>query len=67
MSNGASPSTMSATERLTELGSILALGLIRLRARKSSPLLADDGDSSLPTSPGESVSPSPVWTFGAGQ
>ena len=34
--NALSPNRMSATERLTELASILALGLIRLRARQSS-------------------------------
>lgn len=67
MSNGTNPSTMSATERLSELGSILALGLARLHARKSRPLLAAAGESSVHFSPAESVAPSPVWTVGGGQ
>lgn len=36
-----------ADERITELGQILALGLIRLHARKSTQSSADRGDSSL--------------------
>jgi hypothetical protein len=32
------PSHMTAAERLTEVAKILATGLMRLRARKSSPL-----------------------------
>jgi len=38
---------MTGTERLAELGQILAAGLRRLHARKSSPLSADCGDSSV--------------------
>jgi hypothetical protein len=34
-------------ERLTEIGEILALGLVRLRARKSSQIPADGGECSL--------------------
>ena len=34
-------------ERIAEIGAILALGLIRLRARKSSPLSDASGESSL--------------------
>lgn len=45
--NALSPSRMTATERLDELASILAIGLIRLRARKSSQLSTDRGDSCL--------------------
>ena len=41
------PSHMSAAERLAEIAEILAAGLMRLRARKSSPLSADRGESSL--------------------
>jgi len=41
------PDHMTGTERLAELGQILAAGLMRLRARKSSPLSADRGDSSV--------------------
>jgi hypothetical protein len=36
---------MTLEERLSELGQILARGLIRLHAREASPLSADDGDS----------------------
>ena len=42
---------MSAAERLDEIADILAAGLIRLRARKSSPLSRDHGESSLDFSP----------------
>jgi hypothetical protein len=34
-------------ERLSEIGEILALGLIRIRARKSSPILPTSGEISL--------------------
>ncbi len=40
-----SPDFMTSDERLAELGQILARGLIRLHARKSSRLSADHGDS----------------------
>jgi hypothetical protein len=42
---------MSAAERLDEIADILAAGLIRLRARKSSGLSAHRGESSLDFSP----------------
>jgi hypothetical protein len=38
---------MSTAERLDEIADILAAGLIRLRARKSSALSRDRGESSL--------------------
>jgi hypothetical protein len=38
---------MTAAERLDEIAEILAAGLMRLRARKSSPLSCDHGESSL--------------------
>jgi len=38
---------MSAAERLTEIAEILAAGLMRLKARKSTPLSAHSGESSL--------------------
>jgi hypothetical protein len=38
---------LTGIERLAELGEILALGLMRLQARKSSRLSADPGDSSV--------------------
>jgi hypothetical protein len=45
------PRHMSAAERLDEIADILAAGLIRLRARKSSALSRDRGESSLDFSP----------------
>ena len=47
MTNAISPDQMSAAERLDEIADILAAGLIRLRARQSSPLSPDCGESSL--------------------
>jgi hypothetical protein len=41
------PDHMTADDRLTEIAEILALGLMRLHAHKSSPLSADRGDSSV--------------------
>ncbi len=41
------PNQMTPAERLDELASILAAGLIRLRARQSSKQSADRGDSCL--------------------
>lgn len=41
------PSHMSAAERLDEVAEILAVGLMRLRDRQSSPLSPDTGESSL--------------------
>ena len=50
-------------ERLDEIADILAAGLIRLRARKSSPLSRDRGESSLDFSPDQSghVPPRTRW------
>ena len=45
---------MSAAERLDEIADILAAGLMRLRARKSSSLSRDRGESSLDFSPHQS-------------
>jgi len=45
--NSVHPDRLTVPERLAELGQILALGLMRLRARKSSRLSADRGDSSV--------------------
>ena len=42
---------------LTEIAEILAAGLMRLRARKSSPVSADFGESSLPNSLAKSGDP----------
>ena len=43
--NQLKPEMMTADERLAEIAEILARGLVRLHARKSSPLSADDRDS----------------------
>jgi hypothetical protein len=45
---------MTAAERLDEIADILAAGLIRLSARKSSALSCDHGESSLDFSPDQS-------------
>jgi hypothetical protein len=45
--NPLSPSAMSPAERLAEIAEILAAGLVRLRARQSTPLLPSPGESSL--------------------
>ena len=42
---------MTAAERLAEIAQILARGLMRLRARQSSQLSGDRGDSCLDCSP----------------
>ena len=47
MGNPLHPSHMTAPERLAELAEILAAGLMRLRARQSTPLSAHRGESSL--------------------
>jgi len=47
MPNALDPNRMTAAERLDELASILATGLLRLRAHKSSQLSADRGESCL--------------------
>ena len=41
------PDRMVPEARLAELGRILAAGLIRMKARKSSPLSADRGEGSV--------------------
>ena len=45
--NALHPDRMTTAERLGELASILAAGLIRLQARKSRQLSEDQGDSCL--------------------
>lgn len=47
MANPLDPARMSPAERLAELGRILAAGLTRMKADKSSPLSADTGESSV--------------------
>jgi hypothetical protein len=51
MYNAIDPRRLSAAERLDEIADILAAGLMRLRARKSSHLSRDSGESSLDFSP----------------
>jgi hypothetical protein len=53
MSNPLRPDLMTPAERLDEIADILAAGLMRLRARKSSSLSRDPGESSLDFSPGQ--------------
>ena len=55
MRNPLAPEHMSDSERLAELGRILAAGLIRMRARKSSALSADRGESSVDFRPRRAV------------
>jgi hypothetical protein len=52
--NALDPARMSPAERLAELGRILAAGFIRMKARQSSPLSADRGESSVDLSPPQS-------------
>ena len=47
MPNSLHPDLMSSAERLAEIAEILAAGVVRLRARQSTPLLPDHGESSL--------------------
>jgi hypothetical protein len=52
--NPLNPDRMSAKERLAEVTRILALGLIRLRARQSSQVSAPVGESCLHFVPDQS-------------
>ena len=45
--NGVNPDRLTPHERLAELGRVLAAGLIRMKARQSSPLSADRAESSV--------------------
>ena len=54
MSNALDPNRLSPTERLAELGHVLAAGLIRMRTRQSSPLSAGQGESPVDLSPAKS-------------
>jgi hypothetical protein len=47
MSNALHADLMTGPERLDEIAEILAAGLMRLRARQSSPLFPHSGESSL--------------------
>jgi hypothetical protein len=48
------PDQLTADERIAELGELLAAGVMRLQARKSSRLSADRGDSSVDFLPDQS-------------
>jgi hypothetical protein len=52
--------SISPHARIGEIAEILAAGLMRLMARKSSPISADPGESSLDLSAAESGHPTPV-------
>jgi hypothetical protein len=49
--NALNPDRLTPAERLDEIADILAAGLMRLRARKSSQISGDPGESSLDFSP----------------
>jgi hypothetical protein len=51
MYNAIDPRHLSTAERLDEIADVLAAGLMRLRARKSSQISGDPGESSLDFSP----------------
>lgn len=50
----------SVDDRLSEIAELLALGVMRLRARQSSDLSAHAGESSLHFPPDQSGSASPI-------
>lgn len=58
--NPLSPSLMTPAERRAELCGLLALGLIRLRARQSSGLSDGGGESSLHFPPDQSAHATPT-------
>ena len=45
--NALHPDRMTASERLAEVADLLALGLVRLRARQSSTVSGESGESPL--------------------
>jgi hypothetical protein len=49
--NALDPNQMTSAERLAEIADLLAAGFMRLRARKSSALSRDTGESCLDFSP----------------
>jgi hypothetical protein len=58
--NPVSPSLMSTAERIGAICQILALGVIRMRAAKSTPLSAESGESSLHFAPDQSGRATPA-------
>jgi len=63
--NSINPERMTPAERLAEVADILAAGLMRLRARKSTPLSPHSGESSLDC-PGHQSSHADVLTSDGG-
>jgi len=59
MTSAIKPDSLSTNERLVEIAEILAAGLQRLRARKSSQKSADSGESLLHFAPDQSGAGSP--------
>jgi len=59
-------SPINVFDRLAEIGAILAAGLQRLHARKSSTLVAHAGESSLHNSPAKSGHEPEVLLIGEG-
>ncbi len=55
MSNGLAPDLLTPTERIAELGALLAAGLIRLHASQSSRTSAVSRDSSVDCAADQSV------------
>jgi hypothetical protein len=60
MNSAIKPDSLSSNERLVEIAEILAAGLLRALARKSSPKSADIGESSLHILVDQSAHPTPV-------
>ena len=60
MANPLRPELMTSEERITELCALLAAGLIRMNARKSSSLSADCGESYLHFPPDQSGHATPT-------
>ena len=58
--NALDPNQTTAEKRLIELSEILAAGLMRVVARKSSLIRASTGESSLDISPDQSGHPNPM-------
>jgi hypothetical protein len=52
--NPYTPQELPPTDRIAEIAEILAAGLMRLRARKSSRISADGGESSVDFTPRQS-------------
>lgn len=58
--NPLKPDLMSSSERLAEIAEILAAGLMRLQAKKSSRSAGESGESSLHSMPGLSAHPNSI-------